>query len=575
MYKNIFTWVNAIPRVAKILANSDIQVRYEGEGAYTSVDKDGKPFLINLPTMPSNITQKTLDLTFGFMFHELGHVNHTDFMVAKKHGVSLDSGLGEVFNLLEDTYVEKEVSSAFLEGRQYLNHCREFVLQFAENLLQTKLKKQDKVCVMIVPKIRYLSGQDEFENFIKQNPCPELDFLDKYQEEIKNISSTQQSFDLAVKIYEELKDYIPEKPKQQGGGDSQQDESQQNDSGGSQGGNQGQTQLDKSLKKATKALDAFQEIRAQGTEDKTNKSSGQQQNQKPSGPCIILKDFSKGTYIVANRSADEFWEIPSDYNSNTMQDLTPKTNILGMQQKLIRLFAAKNKTHLQKSVRSGKLCSSNLYRLRFEDNRVFKRKREEEQLNTAITLLIDCSGSMTGGRDKCAISAAYLFAKVLEHLQIPCEVLGFSTGNDYFSGKGRSCSVKVGVFKLFKEKLTSNVLGRFCYFYKGGRHEKYHNCNDDGESILMALTHLAERNEQRKILFVMSDGQPNSDGCHGEEWTHLKNVTKMIEQMPGYEVYGIGIQTRAVEKFYSHYSVLDNPEDLSKVIIEQLSKNIL
>ena len=61
MLSNIFKWVSAIPRITRILSNSKVQVRYKGDGAYTSVDSNGKPVLINLPSLPDNITQKHLD----------------------------------------------------------------------------------------------------------------------------------------------------------------------------------------------------------------------------------------------------------------------------------------------------------------------------------------------------------------------------------------------------------------------------------------------------------------------------------------------------------------------------------
>ena len=678
MLSNIFTWINAIPKVTKILSNSAIDVRYKGDGAYTVVDKDGKPTLINLPTLPNNVTQKELDLTFGYMFHELGHVNYTDFSVGKKHNVNMKSGLGNVFNILEDTFVERKISPDYLEAKQYLLHCQNFIKDFTEQAIRKIKTPQDLDLALLIPKIRYLAGQTSFYDLLQKYPTCQLGFLDKYENDIKNINSTEDSYKLAEKIYKELKRVYQElKDETRGGGtegdgnsgqqeadgsndsqsntnqdqseSSEQSSGEQDDKSDKSSGNQdeqnsqkefdskdkntkqkhntndnGQKEsdsknkdkkqgqdgkpnsqsqdgksnsqdkddksnsqgqngagkqnpdtkkLDEALANIVKDTDAFKEIRAAGTKDTTNKADGGEQ--EPTGPCIILKDFNSNTYRVVDRSKDGFWEVPSQYSSTTVEKMMPNVNILMMKQRLIRLFAARNKSTIIKGIRRGKLCNSNLFRLRLDDDRVFKRKFESEQLNTAITLLIDCSGSMSGGQDKCAISAALLFAKILETINIPCEVLGFSTGRDIFHGQGRNVSVKIGIFKLFNEKLIPKVLGRFCNFWNGNNHANYYNCNDDGESILLALTNLVKRPEQRKMIFVMSDGQPNVGGCNGEELNHLRDVVKSIEKEPNFEIYGIGIQTRAVQKFYSNYSILDNPEDLSKVIIEQLSKNIL
>lgn len=657
MLSNIFKWVSAIPRITRILSNSKVQVRYKGDGAYTSVDSNGKPVLINLPSLPDNITQKHLDLTFGFMFHELGHVNHTDFSITRKNKVDISSGVGQIFNIIEDAYIEKVVSSDYLEAKQYLLHCQQYILDYTiAAIANPNLSKEEKALAILIPKIRYLAGQNTFAQLISSYPMQELEFLDKYEEELKNVSSTQESYELAVKIYKQLKrrfnfSKLPQNSgtnkdsqnqqqktgksgdtgksnekensnsdKKSGGSDSsdknsndknskndsskgqekndesgkpnKSDESQdkdkdKNNANGNSGGSEDESdasgddeeKLTQALAEAIANSDAFKEIRAKGTSDKTNKigvggdASG---DNKPSGPCIILKDFNDKVYSVVNRSEDGFWEVPSEYNSYTVESMTPNVSILGMKQKLLRLFAAKTKKSIIKGVRSGKLCNNNLFRLRLNDDRVFKKNYENTQLNTAITLLIDCSGSMSGGRDQRAISAAYLFARILEHLNIPCEVQGFSTGSDSFGGDyGRRTSVKNAIFKRFNEKLTPKIVGRFCYFYNGRGHSNYYNCNDDGESILLALSNLANRPEERKMMFVMSDGQPNVGGCNGEECNHLRDVVKNIEETSGFEIYGIGIQTSAVKKYYSNYSVLDNPEDLSKIIIQQLSKNIL
>lgn len=613
MFSNTFKWISAIPRITKLLSSTTVDVRYCGDAAYTLVDnKTGKIKLVNLPTLSEPVSEDMLNLTFGYMFHELGHVYNTDFQVAKKNNLDMSSPLGMIFNIIEDTFVEREISDMFLEAARYLGRCRQFIIDTSKQGANSITNADEKIANMVVPYIRYYAGQVEFQDIVNDLKNAKLEFISQFEKELKSIKSTTESFELAQKIYDKLKQQMNfnniQKPNQ--GGQGEQGEEQEDNSSGSggsgdssdnsrnesntnssssgekkqnsQGSGSAEKKFEQALKKAIEDSDMFKQIRAEGTQDAVaNGGDGGE----PIGCAQILKEENNNEYGVLSREDDEFYEIPSTYSETVKEKLLPDVNIAQMQAKLIRLFAAKNRKLFVAGKRKGKLCGANLHRLKFDDDRIFKQKIENKSINTAITLLVDLSGSMHGGKDKCAMSAAYLFANILERLKIPCEVLGFSTGDMRVSNRAstlvgssreyRRDSVKIGVFKSFNEKLNTNTIGRFCHFYSGQNDERYYNCNDDGESILMALTRLSARPEIRKMMFVLSDGMPNVGGCFGSEITHLKNVVKDIEQEKNYEIYGIGIQTSAVKKFYSNYSVLDKPEELSKVIIEQLTKNVL
>lgn len=610
MFSNTFKWINSIPRITKLLAPTNVDVRYSGDAAYTMVNQNtNKIELINLPTLSEPVSEDAINLTFGYMFHELGHVYNTDFNVAKTNNLNMSSPLGMIFNIIEDTYVEREISGRFLEASRYLVRCRQFIIDYSQKSSVLPLNKDEKIANMVVPYIRYYAGQHEFQEIMDKCKTPKLDFIAKFEQELKSIKNTKESLEVAKKIYDVLKKEMnfnniqQNQQNGQGGQEGQQhsgnggqgsENSNQEQQGGSQStqdngsgqnnqsGGSAENNFKNALKKAIEESDMFKQIRAKGTKDAIANGGN---SGTPIGCAEILKTENDNRYCVLSREDDEFFEMPSHYSESVKDKLSPNVNIAQMQAKLIRLFAAKNRKLFVAGKRKGKLCGANLHRLTLEDDRVFKQKIEHKSINTAITLLVDLSGSMSGGKDRCAISAAYLFANILDRLKIPCEVLGFSTGDMKTHNipqeicddrcEYRTEAVKIGIFKSFGERLTTNVLGRFCHFYSGNNDRRYYNCNDDGESILMALTRLAARTEQRKMIFVLSDGMPNVSGCCGSEIRHLKNVVKEIEREKNYEIYGIGIQTSAVKKFYSNYSVLDKPEDLSKVIIEQLSKNIL
>jgi cobalamin biosynthesis protein CobT len=96
---------------------------------------------------------------------------------------------------------------------------------------------------------------------------------------------------------------------------------------------------------------------------------------------------------------------------------------------LRRLIAARSQVRRIPGKRSGRLHAPSLHRIKLGDDRVFSRKEESPSLDTAITLLIDCSGSMASGRLKLATETAYALGKVLDKLNISFECIGFTDGH--------------------------------------------------------------------------------------------------------------------------------------------------
>ena len=616
---NILKYLEAIPRITQLLAKYKIDVHYSGESAYTVYNnKTHKIEAVNLPSLPSNVSEKVLDLTMGFMFHELGHVNHSDFTVLDKMPKSEreNKGFMALCNILEDTLVERKIAPTFLEAKKYLAHCRQYIIETTKIAELMGATKEERLAAGMIPTIRYLSGQLDFYDMAKQMRCPELEFLWENEEKIKNINSSQDVIDLARVLYKDAQSILQQ---QQQNDDQNQDNQKRSSNGSGQGNGRSDGQGDSSSQDQSNSDQNNQDNKQDNKNDNgdgngNDKEDGKDDSQNGSGnssfddaldrmnqkmdPYSAIKSDESGrsgkhitceamreqkkengkAYTVATREYDEFYKIPSGFNPRTMEQMKPNVNIATLKSKLLRLFAAKNKVMVTKGLRSGKLCGSNLYRLKMSDDRVFKRKQEADAVNTAITLLVDLSGSMSGSKARCATSAAYLFSEILDSMKIPYEVLGFSTNDKHSSScssGGRQSAVKIGIFKSFNDAFNTETKGRFCYFYEDKYHENYMNCNADGDSILMAQTNLMKRPEQRKLMFVLSDGYPSCYGCDGEEVTHLKQVVKAIEHEKNMEIYGIGIQSTAVKEFYTHYSVLDKPEQLSNIIIEQLSKNLL
>lgn len=120
-----------------------------------------------------------------------------------------------------------------------------------------------------------------------------------------------------------------------------------------------------------------------------------------------------------------------------------------------------------------------------------KRKSPDNLKDVSIMLAVDISGSMHGEKIKQARRMAIVFAEALTRLKIPYYIMGYTAdmGYDaehyhYVTWKNRTPERQ----SLVSLKAQSN--------------------NFDGYSIRYAAKLLSERRSERKIMFVISDGQP-------------------------------------------------------------------
>lgn len=287
-------------------------------------------------------------------------------------------------------------------------------------------------------------------------------------------------------------------------------------------------------------------------------------------------------YSVFTKDEDRIEPLTVD-EKYVKDDWVPKleeavSGMIGpMQKDIERLMAAQSLSVRTAGHRTGRLHSPSLYRVLQGDPKVFARKEEHRTRDTAVMLLVDNSGSMHGDRCVVAMQAAYALGQTLERVNIANEILGFTTGglsSDAYNqlsaeqGKGvrfhRSHSIIMPIYKHFAERMTPLVKKRIAYQINV---QSGMNTNTDGESLEYAALRLLPRREKRKVMLVMSDGQPvgNNSG-----W-HLRDTVKKLTKM-GVETVGIGIQSNAVQQFYDRSMVLNRVADLPAAVMGELKR---
>ena len=224
-------------------------------------------------------------------------------------------------------------------------------------------------------------------------------------------------------------------------------------------------------------------------------------------------------------------------------------------QRLIQIKAAEDR---EVGMRSGRIHARSLYKVPTGGDDIFWRKNNPiVTKDSAIFVLGDASGSMRG-LPYTSLAASYLILnEATSKLGIPAEYTLFSERSvpEYF------------LIKKFNERVSGEqIIARM------GHCESYMGNNPDGEALIWAARRLLSRPEKRKILLVLSDGQPATRAL-GDAHTHLIKVAAEVSKRV--DLFGIGLMTDSVKDFYNQYVIVNDPNELDKMFLNILRKKII
>ena len=213
----------------------------------------------------------------------------------------------------------------------------------------------------------------------------------------------------------------------------------------------------------------------------------------------------------------------------------------------------------------------------------FKQEIEGPFIDTAVTLLIDNSGSMRGQPITMAAICADILSRTLERCGVKSEILGFTTKN-WRGGKARDKWLAAGKpdHPGRLNEVRHIIYKRASVPYRRSRKnlglmlkDDLLRENVDGEALMWAHDRLIARPEPRRILMVISDGAPIDDStiaANGSEYleNHLRLVIDYIERLSVIELVAIGIG-HDVTNYYQRAIKLMRLEDLGGTMIKQLA----
>ena len=139
---------------------------------------------------------------------------------------------------------------------------------------------------------------------------------------------------------------------------------------------------------------------------------------------------------------------------------------------------------------SGRIVKSRLWRVESShDSRVFLRKLNHDNSDFVVDVLIDASGSQRKRQGQVAMQA-YILGEALSIANVPHRVMSFCTFWDYT------------ILHRFREYEDDRSANENIFEYNTSSN------NRDGLAIKAAGYELLNREEEHKILIVLSDGRP-------------------------------------------------------------------
>ena len=308
------------------------------------------------------------------------------------------------------------------------------------------------------------------------------------------------------------------------------------------------------------------------------------------GPYIpMTTQFDKKMHWKDNK-----WKENIDFYTKARDHMGAQ--LATSKRKLELMIASTQKISWDSMKDRGRLDAKRLVGAYQGDSNVFKIKRDESDLDTCVSIVIDLSGSMggryVGSKSHHAFMSAVVLSELLSKIGVPFEINGFdcsvanlnraervefqrfvedehSNSREAYNNLSRIEPLNIQEFKRFGDKFFDARQ----YMHRIASLEGAGNNNVDGESIAWVSKAILKRPEKRKIMFVLSDGQPAGAGNRYRMRGHLKRVIKDLERQ--IEVVGIGIESNEVATFYKHHIVINNSENLPATLLNLLGEKLL
>lgn len=248
-----------------------------------------------------------------------------------------------------------------------------------------------------------------------------------------------------------------------------------------------------------------------------------------------------------------------------------KRNISVLTDTLRKSLVLRSETQTVLSDR-GQIVPSRLWRVgRSQDAKLFERELKADASDFVVDVLIDASGSQMSRQGEVALQA-YIISEALSNVEITHRVMSFCTFWDYT------------ILHRFREYDDPRSANENIFNYVTSSN------NRDGLAIKTAGYGLLAREEEKKILIVLSDGKPydvlvnrpnarNPKPYQGKE--AIADTATEIRRLRNLDVSVLGVfageeKDLATEKkiFGKDFAYIRNIKNFSKIVGRYLTKQL-
>ena len=563
--------LQAAPIVAAALGRS-MNVKIVVDPRLSTAKTDGKT--LYLPVLPVNLEEWVATILWGLTHHESGNIRHSDMETLKEPELHSDRCLLGLLQALEDVRMERAHIRLYpgaakifqdlvkvlveidffkpLPQDASINHAfHSYVLKY---LRSTALNQ------------KALADQAEEARVFLTNAMGE-GFVTRLTAELQPIlmaGSSDDALNLAFRIRQFLEEEL-ENQQPPESNDSQTGEAQPGDASGTEGSGDPKSESQGEESKHSEQRDG------DGTDSPNDSPKGpgndDSSDAEPShaGPTAnALKEILAGSDL--DSSLGDLGEALADVLEKGLQEdssarvamAKEHDQVAGVRDEaaisiarrvsgrlavqLKRQLESNNDVRSDPSSRGKRISRRHLHRVAHKDYRVFSHKERLPEVNTAVVSLIDVSGSMKGRKIELASQATLATS------------LAFGTIPFLEHAVGAFPSVKgydhIDVIKAFPES-TEQVSSRFNLRARGQ--------TPLPEALLWAADRLLQRSEERRIIFVATDGAPNDPES-------TKQILAQLYRL-GIEVHGLGIQTADTHQLFSSFVEVSDVNSLPQAFL--------
>ncbi|HDT5875027.1 TPA: VWA domain-containing protein [Klebsiella quasipneumoniae subsp. similipneumoniae] len=537
---------NALPIVAAAYGEKfGVKVLIQGQDAFT----DGERIVIPTANPDDPHYQQ---IAWGYLAHEAAHIRHTNFdMVQKASSKPIRKAL---LNIIEDVRIENELAKDYPGTRRSISQVIEYMVDTQQMSVPEQLEPASNLQAWLLFRLRcHFLGQkaltplyEAVDERVRQLfPAAAMSRLSAMLTVVPSLASTGEVLklvDAIVAMLEEESRPPQDESDADNGNDIGQDAS--NDSNNS---SDSQTpEADSSaMGDAAETGDSDNSDQADNLRQALEASAAQFEPDTFAQVAEVLSEQAEGHQGVTPLSLPQAEHAmlgdEAILTLSASESAQIRARLRGMVQS-----SQDNRNHAK---RHGlRVATQRLAASQAGESRLFIQRQPRIAPNAAVHLLVDISGSMgkpigEGNRKyfHVANEAALALAMALEGIP------GVVPAVSYFPGIHQEVSIAL----LPKQSVRHRAA---CF------DQKPRGCTPMAQAMWFAANSLLAQKQKRKLMIVLTDGDP-------DDWAATHDIVDRCRRS-SFELLGIGIQTRSVEKFFPQSIVINDVKDLTRELFE-------